>query len=116
MKKDNTFLKKDSVFQKIKNSFKNKKQINEEVKQIEKNTKKEQTKDKENFSEELNSQTKLHEMERSSKIQEILEIINDNPKVLDNLTVDKLKVIDSYYDEKIQEVNEEINKLKSNMS
>ena len=66
-----------------------------------------------NFSEILKEETVLEAANKKDKIGEIISIVEKEPKILDNLNIEKLKVIDNYYDKKIEEVNTKINRLKN---
>ena len=43
-------------------------------------------------------------------IEEIVKIIENNPNILENLDISKLEIIDSYYQQKIDECKKKIEK------
>ena len=45
-------------------------------------------------------------------IDDIINMVNKNPKILDNLSISKLEKINSCYDKKIEELRMKIRKLK----
>lgn len=101
--KDNIFIKIKDFFSKI---FKSKKDKN--IKEI--TTEKIQKQDK-NFLQNLNSQTNTEELDKQNKIIEIVNIIEQDSKLLNNLSAEKLKVISKYYDNKIKELDKRIGQL-----
>ena len=101
--KDNIFIKIKDFFSKI---FKSKKDKN--IKEI--TTEKIQKQDK-NILQNLNSQTNTEELDKQNKIIEIVNIIEQDSKLLNNLSAEKLKVISKYYDNKIKELDKRIGQL-----
>ena len=101
--KDNIFIKIKDFFSKI---FKSKKDKN--IKEI--TTEKIQKQDK-NFLQNLNSQTNTEELDKQNKIIEIVNIIEQDSKLLNNVSAEKLKVISKYYDNKIKELDKRIGQL-----
>ncbi|HBC84962.1 MAG TPA: hypothetical protein DCZ30_06110 [Clostridiales bacterium] len=60
-------------------------------------------------SSELNNIEKLRkESENRQKVKEIIDITENNPELLENLSIKQLQVIDSYYDESLEEINKKI--------
>ena len=121
MEKNNSLLVKedDGFLKKIKRFFKNllkRNNIKESNTELEYSNTNEIKNSNEDFSHNLSEQTNIEEIRKKEKIQEIIDIIEKEPKTLDNLTIDKLKIIDNYYDEKIQEADEKIKKLKSKLA
>lgn len=101
--KDNIFIKIKDFFIRI---FKSKKERN--INEI--TTEKNQGKNKD-FLQNLSSQTNTEEVEKQNKIIEIVNIIEQDSKLLNNLSTEKLKVISKYYDNKIKELDKRIVQL-----
>lgn len=60
-------------------------------------------------SSELSNIEKLRkESENRQKVKEIIDITENNPELLENLSIKQLQVIDSYYDESLEEINKKI--------
>lgn len=58
---------------------------------------------------ELTSIEKLRkESENRQKVKEIIDITENNPELLENLSIKQLRVIDNYYDESLEEINKKI--------
>lgn len=67
------------------------------------------TEEKTEKSSELTNIEKLRkESENRQKVKEIIDITENNPKLLENLSIKQLRVIDSYYDESLEEINKKI--------
>ena len=47
----------------------------------------------------------IKKIDQKNKMEEIINIIEMNPNVLEKLNIEKLKIIDNYYQEKINEYN-----------
>ena len=100
---------KNRIFSRIKiffsNLFKKKSIINESIKEI-----------KENKPDINSKETEFPKMKLASnqlKIKEdILTLIDKNPKLIDTLSIDKLKELDSMYDEIIEKNDRKIRQLK----
>lgn len=45
---------------------------------------------------------------RRNNIEDIIQIIEKNPELLDELDIDKLRIIDNYYKEKIEEIKKKL--------
>ncbi len=70
---------------------------------------------KKNF--ELNDLEKLRkESENRQKINEIIDITEKNPGLLENLSIKQLQVIDNYYDESLEEINKKIAEFRARLS
>jgi len=100
---------KDGFFNKIKiffiSIFKKNTIVNEQIEEI-----------KENKVEISSKETEFDKMKvASSKVKvkdDILTLIDNNPELINTLSIDKLKELDSMYDEIIAENDRKINKLK----
>lgn len=58
---------------------------------------------------ELTNIEKLREeSENRKKVKEIIDITENNPELLENLSIKQLRVIDNYYDESLEEINKKI--------
>ena len=68
------------------------------------------------FSQDLKLETTLEEANKKDKLEDIISIVEKEPQTLDKLSIEKLKVIDEYYDKKIEEVDKKITKLKSKLA
>ncbi len=76
---------------------------------VKKDTFKEQLTVKENEEE----KSILYQNAKEEKnIDDIINMVNKNPKILDNLSISKLEKINSCYDKKIEELRMKIRKLK----
>ena len=64
------------------------------------------------FIESLKEKTDIKNGCEKDALESIVEIIEENPQKIDNLTVEELEDINDYYNEKIHEVDKEINKIK----
>lgn len=69
-----------------------------------------------NFKASLSDSTNIEEMKKNSKILEIIDIIEKEPKTLKKLSMDKLEVIDNYYVDRIFEIDKKINTLKRKLA
>lgn len=70
---------------------------------------------KKNF--ELSDLEKLRkESENRQKINEIIDITEKNPGLLENLSIKQLQVIDNYYDESLEEINKKIAEFRARLS
>ena len=104
----------ESFISRIKNFFANlfsKKTKEEVVEQIEKEEKIEEVKKDEMSQKDIFSQMK----EESKKInlkEDIFNMVNNNPELLDTLTLEQLEEINKMYDQKIEEKEKKINKQK----
>ncbi len=67
--------------------------------------------DRKNF---INTISKDFKIE--NKINEIISIINKNPEILNNLSIEKLKKINDLYDKKIETNKSIINELNKQIS
>ena len=77
---------------------------------VKKDTFKEQLTVKENEEE----KSILYQNAKEEKnIDDIINMVNKNPKILDNLSISKLEKINSCYDKKIEELRMKIRKLKN---
>lgn len=61
-----------------------------------------------NASELTNIEKLRKESENRQKVKEIIDITEDNPELLENLSIKQLRVIDNYYDESLEEINKKI--------
>lgn len=61
-----------------------------------------------NASELTNIEKLRKESENRQKAKEIIDITEDNPELLENLSIKQLRVIDNYYDESLEEINKKI--------
>lgn len=48
------------------------------------------------------------ESKNRQKVKEIIDITENNPDLLENLSIKQLRVIDNYYDESLEEINKKI--------
>lgn len=48
------------------------------------------------------------EAKREKTVNEIVQITEENPELLDNLSIKQLKVIDKYYDENLEKINKRL--------
>lgn len=53
------------------------------------------------------------EKEKACKMKEIIRIIEDNPSVLEKLDINRLKIIDNYYVEKIEKCKKKLTSISS---
>ncbi len=58
----------------------------------------------------------IDEKLKKEKMKEIINIIENNPEKLEELDVQKLETINNYYDEKILELDREIEELKTKLA
>lgn len=65
------------------------------------------------FMEELKEKTDVKNAEERETLSYIVDKIEENPQLLEKLTTEQLENVNSYYTEKIEEVDKEIGKLKS---
>lgn len=104
-------VKEDNIFRKILKLFFNiyKTKQNNEINSIEerKDTKKLSEKYKINDLNEINADIIKKANERM-KMEEIINIIEEKPELLENLSISKLEIIDRYYKEKIVEYKKKI--------
>lgn len=61
-----------------------------------------------NTSELTNIEKLRKESENRQKVKEIIDITEDNPELLENLSIKQLRVIYNYYDESLEEINKKI--------
>lgn len=54
------------------------------------------------------SETKRSMKYKNKKMLEIIKTIEENPKVLESLSIERLKIINDYYIYKINELNKKI--------
>ena len=67
--------------------------------------------DRKNFINTISKDVKIE-----NKINEIISIINKNPEILNNLSIEKLKKINDLYDKKIETNKSIINELNKQIS
>lgn len=48
------------------------------------------------------------ESKNTQKVKEIIDITENNPDLLENVSIKQLRVIDNYYDESLEEINKKI--------
>ena len=77
----------------------------ESVKQIDSNS-------KSSFKEELKVEIDTEATAKKRELEYIVEKIEENPKLLNKLSIEQLENVDEYYTEELQKVDKEINKLK----
>lgn len=58
--------------------------------------------------ENVDEQKTVKEINKKNKIEEIIQIVEKNPEILDTLNVLRLETIDNYYKEKIAEYRRKI--------
>ena len=105
---------KEGFFHKLKTFFANlfgKKTKSEMVEQIEKEEKIEEVKKEEMSQKDIFSQMK-EESKKTNLKEDIFNMVNNNPELLNTLTLEQLEEIDKMYDQKIEEKEKKINKLK----
>ncbi|MBO5004611.1 MAG: hypothetical protein J6D03_05080 [Clostridia bacterium] len=56
------------------------------------------------------------ESENRQKIKEIIDITENNPGLLENLSIKQLRVIDNYYDESLEEINKKIANFRAKLN
>lgn len=66
------------------------------------------------FMDNLKANTDVEKTCEEETLGFIVKKVEENPQVLDNLTIEQLENVNEYYNEKIQEVNNEINKIRRN--
>lgn len=66
-----------------------------------------------NSSEVSNIEKLRKESENRQKFKEIIDITENNPESLDNLSIKQLRIIDNYYDESLEEINKKIADFKA---
>lgn len=105
---------KKSVFNKIKNIFNsifNKKpkidQVNKEMEKLEEKSSK-----KVSFMESLKENTDIESASDKDTIEYIVKKVEENPDLLDNLTIKNLEKVRDYYADKIKDVERAIISLK----
>lgn len=109
VKEDNIFKK---IFSYIKNIF-NKKDEHHEIKESIKN--KDDNEEFYKLKEKLMKNNNQYVQKRSSKkiMDEIIELVEENPDMLEKLDIEKLEIIDRYYEQRIIECKEILNKRKA---
>ena len=58
----------------------------------------------------------LKKMQEEKRMNEIINMVDNNPQMLNNLSITKLEKINKLYDKKIEELDKKIEKLKKSDS